>query len=369
MKTARRIGIDLSILDRSETGISVYTTNLYSSLKELNRDDYDFLPLRAPRPLPRRNIFTKLCNFVLEQVWLFVLLPIKARWLHLDLLHMPANIISPLVRIPQICSIHDAHFITNPEGRGRLFMSYARLSIRFAARHADMILCDSNSAKKEIVDLLGAKAEKIEVVYLGLTHRQSEPADTEAVVDFQPYILSVSATEPTKNFPALVEAFHRLVQANRANGYHLVIAGPRGHSHGLLEKMIKERGLTKIIKLTGRVSDSRLAALYENASIFVYPSFCEGFGFPPLEAMHYGVPVVASNATCIPETLGEAALYFDPRDIDKLAALVNSVMSDQNLQKSLTEAGRKRSAEFTWEKTAAKTLAVYESLLDASPIT
>ncbi|MHB9053006.1 MAG: glycosyltransferase family 4 protein [Thermoleophilia bacterium] len=357
------MGIDLSILDRSQSGTSVYAKSLYQALKDFGDSDFEFVPLCAPRPLPRKNILTKLGNFALELLWLTVLLPIKARRLRLDLLHMPANVISPVARTPQICSIHDAHFITNPKGRDRLWMAYARLSFRFAARHADKIIADSNSARDEIVELLGADPGNIEVIYLGLTHRSSTPADSESIARFQPFILSVSATEPTKNFPALVEAFDLLVRSGRLYGHKLVIAGPPGHDHERLASLIREKGLLKEVILTGRVSDSLLAALYEKASLFVFPSFCEGFGFPPLEAMDFGIPVIASTAPCIPETLDGAALYFDPYDIGDIAEKISLVLTDPATRSKLVESGKRRAALFSWKNTAEKTISAYRSLL------
>ena len=365
-KTARKIGFDLSILDRSESGTSVYADSLFRAMQSLDLPEYEIIGLRAPRPLPRRNILTKLGNFLIEISWLFAILPVKARRLRLDLLHMPANAVSPTAGVPQVCSIHDAHFLTNPEDRDRLWLLYARFTFRYAARHARRIICDSNSARDEIVELLGAPPGNIEVIPLGLTHRDSSPEDSDAAARLKPYILTVSATEPNKNFSALIEAYHRLIREGRAEGHRLIIAGPPGRDQKRLENMIRERSLGDSVQFTGRVSDSRLAALYENASVFAFPSLCEGFGFPPLEAMHYGVPVVASNAPCIPETLGGAPVYFDPHDVESLSAGIGKVISDRDTRQSLIEAGLKRADEFTWEKTAARTVAVYQSLLDGT---
>lgn len=362
---ARKIGFDLSILDRTETGTSVYASNLFQALKDIDQTETEFVALRAPKPLPRKNLLTKFGNFFLEVMWLFVLLPVKARRQRLDLVHMPANAISPLLGVPQICSIHDAHFITNPEGRDPLWKLYAHWTFRFAARHADRILCDTNSAKDEIVRLLGADASNIEVVHLGLPHRDSSPQDAEAAVRLSPYILSVGATDPNKNLPALVSAFARLCHADAAFTHRLVLAGPPGRDHPRIIEQIRSENITGRVELLGRVSDSRLAALYENASLFVFPSFCEGFGFPPLEAMHAGVPVVASNAPCIPETLGEAAMYFNPHDVSEIVEGISGVLTDPGLRDRMIAEGQERSRMFTWEKTAHDTLAVYRSFLDS----
>ena len=296
--------------------------------------------------------------------WLAILLPIKVRRLKINLVHMPANVISPVLRKPQVCSIHDVHFITNPEGRDALWRLYARWSFRFSARYADKILCDSHSASEEIVNKLGARPEKIKVIYLGLTHRTSKASDTREAARFKPYILSVGATDPNKNFKTLVEAYALLIEKEPAFQPLLILAGPPGRDHLSLQNMIREKGLENRVKLLGGVLDPMLASLYENASLFVYPSLCEGFGFPPLEAMHYGVPVLASRAPSIPEVLGDAAIFFNPKDSSEISDKILSLFSDPELMKKLAAAGVKRAARYSWEKTAADTINAYRSILE-----
>jgi len=361
------IGIDLSILDRVETGTSVYAENLFQALKGLDQSSCEFIALSSPKPLSRKNILSKLYNFALEMFWLTILLPAKVRKLRIELLHMPGNTISPVLRTPQVCSIHDAHFLTNPEGRDFLWRSYAKLSFGYAAKHADRILCDSYSAREEIIHLLGAKPDTIDVVYPGIPDRKSTANDTAAAAPRKPYILSVGATEPNKNFLSLLEAFSRLVRSDRSQGHRLVLAGPSGQDHPNLINFIQQQGLSNRVDLLGHVSDSMLAALYENASIFVFPSFCEGFGFPPLEAMYYGVPVAGSSAPCIPEILGEAPLYFDPHNVSEMSEKIHMILSDTQLRQNLIKSGKARAREFTWENTALKTLDVYTSLLKTMP--
>lgn len=357
------IGIDLSILKRVETGTSVYAENLFRSLKDLDQSRYEFMALSAPSPMKGKSFFSKPYNFMLEMLWLTLLLPAKVRKFRIALIHMPGNTISPVIRIPQVCSIHDAHFMTNPEGRDRLWKLYARMSFRYAARHADHILCDSRDAREEIVRLLGAKPEKIDVIYPGIPIRKSKIVDTLAARDRKPYILSVGATEPNKNFLPLLRAFDMLIKSDRHQGIQLVIAGPKGRDHANLTDFIRVQGLDEKVKLLGHVSDSMLAALYENACLFVFPSLCEGFGFPPLEAMHYGVPVAASNAPCIPEVLGGTALYFSPHDVTEMSERMDAILSDAELRGKMIGDGKTRSKEYSWEKTALETLAVYDSLL------
>lgn len=353
----------MSILDRTQTGTSVYAVNLLRALEQKMPENMEIISIRSPRPLASRNVLARAYNLALEIAWLLLLLPLKARRLKLDLLHMPANSISPFARIPQVCTIHDAHFITNPAGRDPVWKLYARLTFSYAARHADRIICDTATARDEIVSILHADRGRTEVVNLGITERRADAADLEKTSRLQPYILTVGATAPNKNIETLVRSFIRLRRDGLHGGHKLVVAGPPDRSHAALEKIIEEARATDSVQLLGRVTDSMLAALYSNASIFAFPSLSEGFGLPPLEAMHNRVPVTASNAPCIPETLGDAPLYFDPLDVQGLYDNLRRIIAEDGLRDQLITAGKTQASRFSWDRTAAGTIKVYESLL------
>lgn len=360
----KRIGFDLSILNRTDTGTTVYARKLFQSLQELEQEELEFIPLYAPKKLASKNPFIRPINFLLELSWLFLLLPVRARALHLDLIHLPANTISPVLRkIPQVCTIHDAHFMINPEGRDPVWRFYARRIFRYSAKHAGRIICGSNSARKEAIELLGADPDNIEVVYHGLVLRESAQADREQAAGLKPFILSVGATLPNKNFEALVKAYAKLYREGRTGGHRLILAGPPARGHQSLLETIASEQMEDHVSILGLVSDSLLAALYENASIFAFPSLCEGFGFPPLEAMHYGIPVAASTAPSIPEILGDAPVYFNPRDISEMAENIGMIISDHRLRDKLKQAGLARVKMFSWKESARKTMSIYRCLL------
>lgn len=362
-RTAKlRIGFDMSILDRTQTGTSVYTEALFRALNNNAPEYMDIIGLRAPRPLASRNFFARGFNLALEIVWLMLLLPLQVRKKRIDVLHMPANVISPFVRVPQACTIHDAHFITNPEGRDPVWKLYARLTFRYAARHADVVINVTETARDQVIDLLGSDRSRSVVINHGITDRTAEAADLARTADLSPYILTVGATAPNKNIESLVKAFAQLHKAGDIHGYKLIVAGPQDRSHPALEEMVSIEGLANEVLLMGKVSDSRLAALYTNASLFVFPSLSEGFGLPPLEAMRHGVPVAASDAPCIPETLGDAALYFNPRDVSAIADAIRSIITDEAMQSDLRVAGTERASRFSWDRTASETINIYEKL-------
>ena len=125
------------------------------------------------------------------------------------------------------------------------------------------------------------------------------------------------------------------------------------------QKIKRRFGGVKGIVFTDFVSDEELAALYQNAAVYVFPSLCEGFGLPPLEAMAYDLPVVCSNSSCLPEILGEAAEYFNPESVDDMAGKIGSVLSDKNLQSRLISSGRERIKKYSWKKMAQETLKTY----------
>lgn len=358
-----RIGLDMSILDRTQTGTSVYADNLLRALVRNAPATMEIISVRSPRPLSSRNILARAYNLALEIAWLLLLLPLQVRRKKIDLMHMPANAISPFARIPQVCTIHDAHFITNPAGRDPIWKLYARLTFSYAARHADRIICDTSMARDDVVSLLHADRSRTEVINLGITERQADATDIEKASRYQPYILAVGATAPNKNIETLLNAFIRLRRDNLDDGYKLIVAGPADRSHAALETLVAEERVTGSVLLLGRVTDSMLAALYSHASIFAFPSLSEGFGLPPLEAMHNHVPVTASNAPCIPETLGDAPLYFDPLDVQGLYDNLRRMIPDPALKEKLVSAGDRQAARYSWDRTALETIKVYESLL------
>jgi glycosyltransferase involved in cell wall biosynthesis len=144
----------------------------------------------------------------------------------------------------------------------------------------------------------------------------------------------------------------------------LVLAGKKDQNYKLIEAKAKEGNLLDGVIFTGFVSEGELRWLYENCSAYIFPSLSEGFGLPGLEAMMHGAPVVSSNATCLPETHGDAAHYFDPLDTEDIAKKISEVLDDIKLRKELIEKGKKQAAKYSWRRMAEQTLAVYNKVLE-----
>jgi glycosyltransferase involved in cell wall biosynthesis len=178
----------------------------------------------------------------------------------------------------------------------------------------------------------------------------------------RPYILYVGALESRKNLPRLLEAYARLRKWSAR--WKLVIVGARKWKFTPIFEAVQRLGLEPHVHFTDYVADEDLPALYRGAELFAFPSLYEGFGLPVLEAMACGTPVVTSNRSSLPEVAGDAALLVDPLDVEAIAGAMQRVLADEALAAGLREIGLARAAQFTWERTARETVAVYKKAID-----
>ncbi len=365
MKDKKRfkVGIDTSVLEKCQTGTSVYIKELTKGLKNLNGDQVELVLLKGPKPVKRKNILTKFINLGIELFWLHIKLPYLVIKHKLDLLHMPANLCSAFAPCPQITSIHDANFMRYPETYDTLYRLYAQIFFRIAAKRSTRIIAFSRTAKEDIVRYFKAHPEKIEVIYHGLTHRESNSLKSEYAAKFKPYIFFSGALEPHKNLLRLVQAFAQVIGDWKLKDYNLVIAGSFSRDYVNLVSLIQRLGLEKKVHLLGYVEDRILAELYKNASLFVFPSLNEGFGFPPLEAMQCGVPVAASGVSSLPEVSGKAAHFFDPLDVSSISRVISFLLTDKNKRAELVKLGYRQIRNFSWESSALKTRELYKKVL------
>lgn len=360
----KRVAIDLSILDRTQGGTAVYARELVREFGELSPGDIEILHLRGPRFVARKNRFTKALNLLIELCWVHALLPLRLALMRADLLHMPADVAPLFSPCPVVVTIHDANFRRFPETYDPGYRRYARLAFSLSARRSARVITDSGYSARDMEKYFSARPEKVSVVHLGVSGAPDTPASQEAR-DESPYILFVGKIEPHKNVRRLVEACARLRESNEgiARDHRLVVAGGFGRDHEQVVAEIARRRLGNVVETTGRVDQTRLEQLYRHASVFAFPSLNEGFGFPPLEAMARGVPVVAAAAGSLPEVLGDAALYCDPLDPGDIASALSRVLLDEPLRQRLVGSGYERVKQFTWERTARATLEIYRGVL------
>ncbi len=238
----------------------------------------------------------------------------------------------------------------------------------------DQVIACSASTARDFCDFTGIDAAQVHVVPLAASREVFHPVDDpQAVAAVRrrygippgPYLLALFTLEPRKNVAGLVRAFASLVRQNGASGATLVIAGTIGWDEAIARRLGIDRALRGRIVLTGRVPDAEMSPLYGGATAFVYPSFYEGFGLPVLEAMQCGVPVISSNASSLPEVVGDAGMLVDPRDTEALAAAIHALLTDEPRRAALARAAQERARQFSWERTIAETVGVYRTALES----
>ncbi|UCF93736.1 MAG: glycosyltransferase family 4 protein [Desulfobacterales bacterium] len=380
-----RIGLDGRPMLAVSSGIGKYTYELTAALRQLpNAPEvilyYGFFWSKSIKKPDRtysvadgsgsrlRNQMldrmpTKFKKWVKKQVidWRFDLR-------QTDLFHA-TNYTMESLSVPFVVTVHDLSFKRFPETHpvGRLKWLNANLSSTL--RHARRIIADSQSTKEELVALMGVAADRIDVVYLGVTPDFRPRNATGLAVELRQYglrpkgyILSVGTLEPRKNILSLLQAYERL-PAFLQKRWPLVVAGMRGWKDGAISEGLSALAREGKIRTLGYVPEQKLPAIYAGAALFVYPSVYEGFGLPPLEAMASGVPTVVSNRTSLPEVVGDAGAMVDPEDVVSMAHVLESLLEDPPALKEMTRKGLARAKRFTWDACAANTLEVYRRAL------
>jgi glycosyltransferase involved in cell wall biosynthesis len=281
---------------------------------------------------------------------------------------MPAFPAGRTGRIRLVVTLHDVIPLVQPRSvarswKRRLLPLYARLH-KEAVRRADRVLCVSNAARGDVISRLRIPASeegRLRTVYNGVSERFLDavrlPRDPGRVAT----ILAVGRSEPYKNLSGLVRAFAR-VRARVTDRVRLLIAGTPDPRYPEPMEEAKAAGVADHIEWSGYLSDEKLLEAYLGADALVHASRLEGFGLPVLEAMACGLPVVCANVSALPEVAGDAAILVDPDDPDKMADAIGRVLTDPDLAADLARRGRTRAAEFTWDRTALETLAVYREV-------
>lgn len=282
--------------------------------------------------------------------------------------HEPNYVLHP-IDAPAVVSCHDLSFIRYPEHHPRERVRHLDRYLQKSLERAERIVTDSTFVRREVIDQFGLSPTKVEAVPLGVD-AAFRPLGAEACrphldrhgLSYDGYLLAVATVEPRKNLHRLIEAYGRLPKALR-NRAPLVIAGARGWSTDILEARMSDLQRAGELKRLGYVPEEDLPALYAGCTGFVYPSLYEGFGLPPLEAMASGVPVLTSNASSIPEVVGEAGLLADPEDVEAMTEMLRRAVEDEALRRDLRSKGPERAALFTWDRCVERTIEVYRQVL------
>ena len=286
-----------------------------------------------------------------------------------DVLHVQFTA-PPFCPCPVVVSIHDLSFEHLPETFKRRSRTQLRLTVRHSARRATRILSLSEHGRRDLIETYGISADRIDAIPLAAPDHFGPVSDTRELQRVRhiygihgKYILAVGSIQPRKNLARLIKAYASLRGDSSADKLpKLVLVGKCAWLYDETLRTLDQTGVKEAVVLTGYVPEADLPALYSGALCFVYPSYFEGFGLPPLEAMKCGAPVIVGNRTSLPEVVGDAALQVDPFDVDAIAAAIKRLLNDGPLRNELSRKGQERASAFSWRETARRTLKIYEQV-------
>jgi len=369
-----RIGIDARFYGSAAKGLGRYTSELITHLERIH-DGHEYVVfLRADNfdaYAPKDPRFTKVLADFPWYGWREQLLfPRLLRKHNLDLVHFPHFNVPMLYRGPFMCTIHDLILLSHPSKRATTlgpllfwikFAAYKAV-ISHAIRKAVAVLAVSEYTRTDVLaHYPGIAPDRVIATPLAVSPAfRAEAAPLRSDIR-EPYALYVGNAYPHKNLETLVRAFAAFRAGSHA-GWHLVLVGAKDYFYERLQREAAENGTATNITFFGEATDAELAALYDHAAFYVFPSLHEGFGLPPLEAAQRGIAVASSDATCLPETLGDAARYFSPTDPAAMAAAMADLADDAALRAQLVERGRANLTRFDWQRTADRT---HQAYLDA----
>ena len=379
-----RIGIDYrptQVLKQRHRGVGRYVRSLVKALASVDTANQYLLYVNRTQSIDEPLAYKNITFWPSTFPWDFALrnrlmewqvcLPYDLRRGHVDLFHFPFSQDVPLQHpVRFVVTIHDLISLIFPEhyrhNRLRRFYDCAWTK---AVKKAEMIITVSQNSKKDIIERLRIPEERIRVIYEAADSAFGPVEDKEEIdrlkegLSLTKYVLYVGGMEPRKNLVLLLKAFKQLPK-ELGEGLRFVIAGRPDQFFLQLKREVEAMGLTDRVVFTGFIAGERLVLLYNGASSLVLPSLYEGFGFPLLEAMACGTPVICARSASVPEIAGDAALYFNPKDENELAEALKRVLADPSLVKELREKGFRQAARFSWEKTARETLEVYKEVVE-----
>ncbi len=405
-----RIGIDVTELYIVKAGIFYHRVNLLKNILEYGGQHefvlVDYAPVRGERSLPidirawesegvrvveitgprqRKLIEWKRLDFfggrftaqridaVLDRPWKWFISGMTRRELNATLAELDVLHVSEVCQVAPraakvIATVHDASPILFPETHTPDNRARFEKKMRYVQKHADIVIAVSEHTKRDLIRVFGIPEDRIRVVYNAVDPIYAPLSDRNEIdrvirkygLPGSGYILFVGTLEPRKNLVRLIEAYGIATDACADQLPPLVLAGAKGWFYEEIFQCVERLGLQHRVIFTGFVDDGDMLALFNAATLFVYPSLYEGFGMPVLEAMACGLPVITSNTSSLPEVAGSAAVLVDPVDIDGLATTVMDLLDDPERRSALRSAGLARTAEFSWEQAAQETLSIYE---------
>jgi len=366
-----RIGIDARFYGPVGKGLGRYTQEVIDNIIKLDQENEYVIFLRREN-FSDFNCDGKRVKKVLADIKWYglaeqVIFPFYIWRQRLELMHFPHFNVPLVCPVKFVVTIHDLILIKFPTLRATTLgplvyqvKNWAyKIVISTAVRRAEKVLAVSRFTKGEVVKQFKIAAEKVVVTYEGVAELTDSSFPSRRESRNYPYLLYVGNAYPHKNLEGLIKIFSE-INKNQPD-LKLVLVGKEDYFYSRLKQYAQK--LSANVIFPGYVPDDDLKILYQQALVYVFPSFYEGFGLPPLEAMAHGLPVASSNKTCLPEVLGDAALYFNPDDEADMKNKIELIIGDKNLRASLRSRGYEQIKKYSWRDCAEKTLEVYKKVL------
>lgn len=370
-----KIGIDARLLERRMTGIGRYIANLVRHLPAVDRQNeyilFSYRPIAGFDAPNMRNVATadipaegKLQK-IQSAFWVNVTLPRFLAKEKIDVFFSPNSVVPfRKTKTKNVIVVHDVFHLVDPSFHSRSFAAYTSLTIPRAIAKSDLVVTVSESSKRDIVRLLNVPEEKVKVTYLAAEERfmprtltAGEANRYRGQYDLpEKFVLYVGVIESRKNIAGIIQIADTL--AGRTD-VPIVLVGRAGHGGKQYIEEIKRR---KNMRYCGFVADEDLPYFYNLASVFLFPSFYEGFGLTPLEAMQSGLPVVASNTSSLPEAVGVGGILLPPTDTNAFVKAILELLKDDSQKDALIRKGLAQARKFNYEKTASETAAILKTL-------
>jgi glycosyltransferase involved in cell wall biosynthesis len=412
-----RVGIEISNLFPHLAGINTYTLALLEHLESIEHPPelflLDGLGRRSRREVMATNSLTLNSAAFLQVTWLPSLTATDSAWARsfrsrafakavdrlttgpiaawarthpsagsflvrpevrsLDVCHWSDRVWLDIKNVASVATIHDTIVLRHPEWFTPHDIRLHTRKLVTIERHATRVIADSESTKRDVMNLVGIEEDRIDVIPLAAGETFRPPDDplaqdallTRYGLQRQDYVLYVGTIEPRKNLVRLAQAFKAVIERQPALTTRLVLAGRTGWLTDEINAGLAALGLGDRLVMPGRVPQDELPALLSGARVVGYVSMYEGFGLPPLEAMASGAAVIASNTTSLPEVVGDGGILVDPLDVGAIATAMERVLLDDELHAGLVERGLRQATRFSWNRTAELTMGTYRRAIAA----
>ncbi len=371
-------------IGKNNSGVQYYAKHLYDAIQKIN-------PVKIEVQLYKQNIKSRSPFSLLPSLYSFyrslssvsrLPIPSQSRLFRIlnenfrlpnylkkhnfQLFHSPNYVLPFFIKTPSIITVHDLFTFDFPKLCRLKSVLYFKLFLPRSIKKADKIITISETVKNDILSRFNVPDKKVDVVPLGISPMFKRTINLKVISKYSisnKYILFVGNIEPKKNLVRLLKAFHKLISEGKIS-HQLVIAGKKGWKYLEVFSTVHSLNLQNKVVFIGYIPENDLPALYSMAEFFVFPSIYEGFGIPPLEAMACETPVLASNTGALSEITGGNCLMVNPYNTDEIVVGIHKLITDENLRRSYIYKGKKWVKQFTWERTARKTLEVYKQVED-----